>query len=54
MQIPQKSINRFKVLYKREFGIELTDEEAQKQGVAVMSLVAVRQIDKLMKGEKNE
>lgn len=52
MQIPQKSINRFKVLYKREFGVELTDEEAQKQGVAVMRLVAVRQMDKLMKGEK--
>lgn len=54
MQIPQEFIDQFKALYKKQFGIELTDGEAQKQGLAVIRLVAVRQKSKLMKGAKNE
>lgn len=54
MQIPQELINQFKTLYKEQFGIKLTNEEAQKQGLAVMRLIAVRYENKLMKGENNE
>jgi len=54
MQIPRELIDRFKALYKKEFGIELSNEEAQKQGLAVMRLIAVRYENKLMKGENNE
>ena len=50
MQIPQGLIDQFKALYKEKFDIELTDEEAQRQGRAVMRLVAAR----LTKGEDNE
>lgn len=54
MQIPQELINQFKTLYKEQFGIKLTNEEAQKQGLAVMRLIAVRYENKLTKGENNE
>lgn len=54
MQIPQELTNQFKTLYKGQFGIKLTNEEAQKQGLAVMRLIAVRYENKLTKGENNE
>lgn len=54
MQISQELVDRFKTLYKEQFGIGLTNEEAQKQGLAVMRLIAVRYENKLIKGENNE
>ncbi len=54
MQISQELVDQFKTLYKERFDIELTNEEAQKQGLAVMRLIAVRYENKLMKGENNE
>lgn len=42
MQIPSARIEQLKSLYKTAFGRELTDEEAQTQGLAILRLVAIR------------
>lgn len=54
MRIPDANIKQFQSLYKRVFGVEIDSEEAQKQGLAVMRLVAVRQEEKLLNKEKND
>ena len=45
MQIPSARIEQLKSLYKIAFGRELTDEEAQTQGLAILRLVAIRHFD---------
>ena len=45
MQIPPARIEQLKSLYKIAFGRELTDEEAQTQGLAILRLVAIRHFD---------
>ena len=45
MQIPTARIEQLKSLYKTAFGCELTDEEAQSQGLAILRLVAIRNLD---------
>lgn len=45
MQIPPARIEQLKSLYKTAFGRELTDEEAQTQGLAILRLVAIRHFD---------
>lgn len=42
MQIPQDRIEQLKCLYKEAFGDDLSDEEAQVQGLAILRLVAFR------------
>ena len=42
MQIPQDRIEQLKCLYKEAFGEDLSDEEAQVQGLAILRLVAFR------------
>ena len=41
MRIPTANIEEFQRLYKKRFGEEISSEEAQKQGLAVMRLVAI-------------
>lgn len=41
MRIPNANIEAFRRLYHKHFGIELSSEEAQRQGLAVMRLVAI-------------
>ena len=41
MRIPNANIEEFQKLYKKHFGVALSSEEAQKQGLAVMRLVAI-------------
>ena len=41
MRIPTANIEEFQRLYKKHFGEEISSEEAQKQGLAVMRLVAI-------------
>lgn len=54
MQIPSARIEQLKSLYKTAFGYELTDEEAQAQGLAIMRQVAIRHFDILaQKGDAN-
>lgn len=50
--IPEPLIKRFQELYKAHFGVSISSEEAQKQGLAVMRLVAVRQEELLNKEEE--
>jgi hypothetical protein len=50
MRLPDKCIKEFQVLYKRAFGIEISDEEAQTQGLAVMRLVAIKKKRELLEG----
>lgn len=45
MQIPPSRIEQLKSLYKTAFGCELSDEEAQIQGLAILRLVAIRNLD---------
>ena len=45
MQIPPARIEQLKSLYKTAFGCELTDEEAQAQGLAIMRQAAIRHFD---------
>lgn len=45
MQIPPAKIEQLKSLYKTAFGCELTDGEAQTQGLAILRLVAIRHFD---------
>jgi hypothetical protein len=42
MRIPSAIIEKFQRLYKAAYGIDIDTEEAQKQLLAVMRLVAVR------------
>lgn len=51
MQIPQDRIEQFKCLYKEAFGGNLSDEEAQVQGLAILRLVAIRQ-DRALSSQK--
>lgn len=54
MQIPSVRIEQLKNLYKTAFGCELTDEEAQTQGLAIIRLVAIRHFDiNAQKGNMN-
>lgn len=54
MQIPPARIEQLKSLYKTAFGCELTDEEAQTQGLAIIRQVAIRHFDILaQKGDTN-
>lgn len=41
MRIPTSYIKEFQRLYKKHFGTEISSEEAQVQGLAVMRLVAI-------------
>ena len=52
MRIPDANIKQFQSLYKAVLGVDIDTEEAQKQGLAVMRLVAIRQEKKLLNKEK--
>ena len=39
MQIPPVQLEKFKNIYKQEFGIELTDQEAEEEGMKVLILM---------------
>ena len=39
MQIPPVQLEKFKNIYRREFGIELTDQEAQEEGTKILILM---------------
>lgn len=52
--IPEPLIKRFQKLYKACFGEDISSEEAQKQGLAVMRLVAIRQEELLNRKDDNE
>ena len=41
MRIPEKNIKELQKLYKKSFGLDIDTEEAQKQGLAIMRLVAL-------------
>lgn len=47
MKISDDLISEFQLLYKKAFDIEISAEEAQVQGLAVMRLVALRREQKL-------
>ena len=52
MQLSDALIRSFQALYKESFGEEISAEEAQKQGLAVMRLIYAKEI--LKKGKSNE
>lgn len=54
MRIPEEQIKKFQALYKKAFGADISSEEAQKQGLAVMRLMAIRQEEELLKKNNNE
>ena len=54
MRIPNAHIEEFQRLYKVAFGIDIDSEEAHKQGLAVMRLVAIRQEQELLDSEENK
>jgi hypothetical protein len=54
MRIPDANIKQFQSLYKTVLGIDIDTEEAQKQGLAVMRLVAIKQEKKLLNKEKSD
>jgi len=41
MRIPAENIEKLQRLYKSAFGVDIDAEEAQKQGLAIMRLVAI-------------
>lgn len=47
MKISDDLISEFQLLYKKAFDIEISAEEAQVQGLAVMRLVALKRERKL-------
>ena len=47
MRIPDDLIKEFQLLYRNAFGIEISVEEAQIQGLAVMRLVALKREQEL-------
>jgi|InofroStandDraft_1065614.scaffolds.fasta_scaffold05140_7 hypothetical protein len=42
MQIPQEKINQLKSLYRDVFGSDLSDNEAQEQGLAILRFVSAK------------
>lgn len=44
MQIPPNRIEQLKSLYKDAFNSDLTDEEAQRHGLAILRLVGIRNL----------
>ena len=48
MQLPEESIKEFKNIYKKEFGILLSDEEAEEQAVSFLDFMSLvtKPIDK--------
>lgn len=42
MQIPQERINQLKNLYRDVFGGDLSDDEAQEQGLAILRFVSAK------------
>lgn len=52
MQLSDVLIKRFQDLYRKFYGEEITEEEARKQGLAVMRLISAKEI--LTKGKCNE
>ena len=54
MRIPDALIGQFQSLYRQAFGVDITAEEAQIQGLAVMRLVAIRQENLMNKEDENE
>ena len=48
MRIPSDCISKFQKLYKQAFGVDISAEEAQIQGLACMRLVAIREEQKLL------
>ena len=41
MNIPQKDLDEFKVIYRREYGVELSDLEAGRIATKVISIFEV-------------
>jgi len=41
MQIPEEHLNKFKKLYKKQFGIELSDSEALDKATKLIRLVEI-------------
>lgn len=39
MQLSNKAINDFKKIYLEEFGVDLTDEEANKKGLELLEFM---------------
>ena len=37
--LPQKAIDEYKEIFKKQFGEDISDEEAQKQGYNLINLV---------------
>ena len=51
MLIPKPLTERFKGLYAQLFNERLSDEEAQKQGLAIIRIVAIKE---LLKNEEKK
>ena len=46
MRISENSIESLKLTIKRLYGSDITDEEAHRQGIAILRFVALKEIDK--------
>ena len=53
MRISDDLISEFQLLYKNAFGVEISAEEAQIQGLAVMRLVALKREKELSDRRNN-
>ena len=52
MRLSKKAIKEFKDIYKREFGKNISDEEAQEKGQSLLSLFKI--IYHIIPTEKND
>lgn len=51
MQISKSSRDSLRLAVKRLYGLSLTDEEAQRQGIAILRFVALKEIHKRNNGD---
>ncbi|MCL2085337.1 hypothetical protein FWH09_00135 [Candidatus Saccharibacteria bacterium] len=50
MRIPEEYIKKFQELYKKEFGEDISSEEAQVQCLALVRLVAIKKEGEMLEG----
>lgn len=54
MSLSKEAIEEYKQIYKKEFGEEISDQEAYEQGSRLIRLFEILyRADKRIKGEKN-